>query len=122
MALVGAGELELIRDLDILLGKLLTYTISVGDVAHSGGEGPLGALDELLLDGVNKTLVVLAILISRHKWVQTTLHVGAEEVPRVSLLEAWHSKEVLGLFSVDEELEGEGWKQTFRELMKVHSL
>ena len=95
MALEGAFEVEFVGDFDVFLCDTLPAAVGVSNVADSCGEGSDGSLVQLGNDSVNEVLIVPVVLVCRHEWLQTIHHVSIKEVPRGSLLEARHAKDIL---------------------------
>ena len=107
---------------DFILAKFVTSFVSGSDDADCSGEWPFCALNKLLLNRVNKALIVFSVFICGHEGVNTAPHGVLEEVPRVCLLEAGHTEDILRLFAISEELDGEGREQSLGILMQVGRL
>jgi len=103
---VGAGKLELVRDLYVRSRQIVTSRISITDVTDGSGEGPFCTFVKLVLYGVDQELVILAIVIGCYERIKARLHIAIKEVPRVGLMEARHAEDVLRFFTIDEELQG----------------
>ena len=122
VSLEVARELNLPGHPHLVFGQLGSRRVRVCNVTDCGGEGPLGTLNQLFLDGVDEALVVLARGVRGLEGVDAAPHGALEEVPRVRLLEARHAEHVLRLGAVDEELKGHRGQQALGLLVEVRRL